>query len=81
MKQEVEKVRTGNAEFPTLTQTGQSTTKKLMLLDETETSRNQSSEAPKERELELCLPNLTELDQLILKKLRTTFENYNSILG
>lgn len=55
-------------DFPTLSQVV--LPKRLSALDETATSGNQSTEANKEREADLCLASLTSLDLLVFQRLK-----------
>lgn len=67
-----EKLDLVEEEFPTLSQVRSLTPKKLSYLDDTESSRHLTSENAKERDLETSLCNLSSLDRLILKKLKTS---------
>jgi hypothetical protein len=65
-------------DFPTLKQTAVMNAKRLLLLDETETSGNQSSEVNRERDTDMCLANLSTLDLLIFQKLKALHDSTTS---
>jgi hypothetical protein len=73
----------GDHEFPTLSQLGQHSPSKKTpearstFGDETECSRNQSSEN-REKELEGIMSALSELDQLILRRVQSSIERQSS---
>lgn len=59
-------------EFPTLNLIGSHSMKKAAYLDDTESSRQLLSENTKEKDIETSLSNLSSLDRMILKKLKTS---------
>ena len=65
-------------DFPSLANIGSSVAKKGNF-DDTESSRNQSSETPKESDPFSFIQNISELDQMILRRLRSITDAHTSI--